>query len=164
MGLRIFYIRLPSTLAGIFAYTEDLGGCIAVNVRHPEERRRWSMAHEYGHFLTSRFRPELTALRQSGRVSASERFADAFAAALLMPVPRAETKVLPDFPRCRRCGNCRRNLPASALLLRVRGGYVPALGGTAAGSRRDLGTVARPWIQGSRSTAAAWDCTPHPAR
>ena len=85
VGLRIFYIRLPSTLAGIFAYTEDLGGCIAVNFHHPEERRRWSMAHEYGHFLTSRFRPELTALRQAGRVSASERFADAFAAALLMP-------------------------------------------------------------------------------
>ena len=85
--LRIFYIRLPSTLAGIFAYTEDLGGCIAVNALHPEERRRWSMAHEYGHFLTSRFRPELTALRQPGRVSAPERFADAFAAALLMPAP-----------------------------------------------------------------------------
>ena len=84
-GLRIFYTGLPSSLAGIFAYTEDLGGCIAVNSRHPEERRRWSMAHEYGHFLTSRFRPELTALGRTGRSSASERFADAFGAALLMP-------------------------------------------------------------------------------
>ena len=84
-GLRIFYTRLPSHLAGIFAFTEDLGGCIAVNSLHPEERRRWSMAHEYGHFLTSRFRPELTALRRPGRVPAAERFADAFAAALLMP-------------------------------------------------------------------------------
>ena len=87
VGLRVFYIRLPSTLAGIFAFTDDLGGCIAVNSLHPEERRRWSMAHEYGHFLTSRYRAELTALRQPGRVSASERFADAFAAALLMPSP-----------------------------------------------------------------------------
>ena len=84
-ALRIFYTGLPSNLAGIFAYTEDLGGCIAVNSRHPEERRRWSMAHEYGHFLTNRFRPELTALGRTGRSSASERFADAFAAALLMP-------------------------------------------------------------------------------
>ena len=87
VGLRVFYIRLPSHLAGIFAFTEDLGGCIAVNSLHPEERRRWSMAHEYGHFLTSRFRPELTTLRQPGRVSATERFADTFAAALLMPAP-----------------------------------------------------------------------------
>ena len=86
-GLRIFYIRLPSHLAGIFAFTEDLGGCIAVNSLHPEERRRWSMAHEYGHFLTSRFRAELTALRRTGRMPAAERFADAFAAALLMPAP-----------------------------------------------------------------------------
>ncbi len=85
VGLRIFYTQLPSNLAGIFAYTEDLGGCIAVNSRHPEERRRWSMAHEYGHFLTSRFRPELTALGRGGRAPASERFADSFAGALLMP-------------------------------------------------------------------------------
>ena len=86
-GIRIFYTQMPSHLAGIFAYTDDLGGCIAVNSRHPEERRRWSMAHEYGHFLTSRFRPELTALSQGGRVTASERFADSFAGALLMPPP-----------------------------------------------------------------------------
>ena len=87
VGLRIFYTKLPSHLAGIFAYTDDLGGCIAVNSRHPEERRRWSMSHEYGHFLTSRFRPELTALGRGGRVPAPERFADAFAGALLMPSP-----------------------------------------------------------------------------
>ena len=85
VGLRVFYTELPSDLAGIFAYTEELGGCIAVNSRHPEERRRWSMAHEYGHFLTSRFRPELTILGRFERIPASERFADAFAAALLMP-------------------------------------------------------------------------------
>ena len=85
VGLRIFYTKLPSDLAGMFAYTENLGGCIAVNSHHPEVRRRWSMAHEYGHFLTSRFRPELTSLGRRGRVTASERFADAFASALLMP-------------------------------------------------------------------------------
>ena len=85
VGLRILYTQVPSRLAGIFASTEELGGCIAVNSRHPEERRRRSMAHEYGHFLTSRFRPELTSLGRPGRLPASERFADAFAAALLMP-------------------------------------------------------------------------------
>ena len=84
-GLRIFYTDLPSNLAGIFTFTEELGGCVAINARHPEERRRWSLAHEYGHFLTSRFRSEVTPVSNIGRVSASERLADAFAAALLMP-------------------------------------------------------------------------------
>ena len=58
VGLRIFYVSLPSRVAGMLAYTDELGGCIAANARHPEERRRWTLAHEYGHFLTSRFRPE----------------------------------------------------------------------------------------------------------
>lgn len=85
VGLRIFYVSLPSRVAGIFAYTEELGGCIAVNALHPEERRRWSMAHEYGHFLTNRFRSEISILAAYERVPASERFADAFARSFLMP-------------------------------------------------------------------------------
>ena len=86
VDIRIFYTELPSRVAGVFAYTEDLGGCIGVNVRHPEERRRWTMAHEYAHFLTSRFRSEITMLGGAyERVPAHERFADAFARSMLMP-------------------------------------------------------------------------------
>ncbi len=87
VGIRVFYALLPSRVAGAFSYTEELGGCILVNARHPEERRRWSMAHEYGHFLTSRFRSELTILGRYERVPTSERFADAFARSMLMPAP-----------------------------------------------------------------------------
>ena len=87
VGIRVFYASLPSRIAGAFAYTDELGGCIMVNALHPEERRRWSMAHEYGHFLASRFRSRLTVLGAFERVPASERFADAFARALLMPTP-----------------------------------------------------------------------------
>ncbi len=84
--IRIFYTELPSQVAGVFAYTDELGGCIGVNVRHPEERRRWTMAHEYAHFLTSRFRSEITMLGGAyERVPAHERFADAFARSMLMP-------------------------------------------------------------------------------
>ena len=79
VGIRIFAIEMPSRVAGIFSYTEELGGCIALNARHPEERRRWSMAHEYGHFLTTRFQSEVTVLGAYTRVPAIERFADAFA-------------------------------------------------------------------------------------
>ena len=85
VGLRIFSIELPSRVAGMFSYTEELGGCIAVNARHPEERQQWSMAHEYGHFLTSRFRSEISMLGPYGRSRSAERFADAFARCLLMP-------------------------------------------------------------------------------
>ena len=85
VGIRVFSTELPSRVAGIFSYTEELGGCIAVNARHPGERRRWSLAHEYGHFLTDRFQSEIAILGSYRRVPASERFADAFARSLLMP-------------------------------------------------------------------------------
>ena len=85
VSLRVFSIDLPSRVAGLFAYTVELGGCIAVNARHPHERRRWSMAHEYGHFLTSRFQSEISVLGGFRRVPAEERFADAFARCFLMP-------------------------------------------------------------------------------
>jgi Zn-dependent peptidase ImmA (M78 family)/transcriptional regulator with XRE-family HTH domain len=85
IGLRIFYIKLPSHISGMFTYSEELGGCIAINIDHPEERRRWSNAHEYGHFLTKRFQSEISILLASDRIPVSERVADSFAGAFLMP-------------------------------------------------------------------------------
>ena len=85
VGLRIFYLDLPSKVAGMFAFTEEHGGAFAINRNHPAERRRHSMAHEYGHFLTDRFRSEITFLGRYERRPASERFAEAFGRALLMP-------------------------------------------------------------------------------
>jgi Zn-dependent peptidase ImmA (M78 family)/DNA-binding XRE family transcriptional regulator len=85
VGLRIFCPKLPSHIAGMFGYTDKLGGCIAINAVHPAERQRWSLGHEYSHFLTNRFRPEVSVMFVYERVPASERFADAFAGAFLMP-------------------------------------------------------------------------------
>lgn len=85
VGLRIFYMDLPSRVAAMFACTDQTGGCIAVNRKHPEERRRLSLAHDYGHFLTSRYRPEVTFLGQYRRQPEHERFAEALARAFLMP-------------------------------------------------------------------------------
>ncbi|MXZ01097.1 ImmA/IrrE family metallo-endopeptidase [Candidatus Poribacteria bacterium] len=85
VGLRAFSIDLPSKIAGLFAYTDELGGCIAINARHPVERRRWTLAHEYGHFLTSRYQSEISVLGTYERIPASERLADAFAGCFLMP-------------------------------------------------------------------------------
>lgn len=85
VGLRVFIIPLPSKVAGIFAYNEVLGGCIAINELYPPERRQWFLSHEYGHFLTARHRADIAQVQQSSRPNSFERCADAFASAFLMP-------------------------------------------------------------------------------
>lgn len=85
VGLRVFSIPLPSRMTGIFIYTDELGGCIAVNARHPAELRRWSLAYEYAHFLTSRHQPNISILNSHHRVSTTGQIADTFARCLLMP-------------------------------------------------------------------------------
>lgn len=88
VGLRTFALSLPSPVAGLYIYSGFHGPCVAINADHPRERQRWSLAHEYGHFLTSRDRPEVTVLYQYTRVPANERMADAFAEAFLIPRSR----------------------------------------------------------------------------
>lgn len=85
VGLLVFAVPLDSKVAGLYGYAEPAGGCIAVNARHPHERQRWSLAHEFAHFLTQRHAAEVTALPGGGRASAGERLADAFAGQFLMP-------------------------------------------------------------------------------
>jgi Zn-dependent peptidase ImmA (M78 family)/transcriptional regulator with XRE-family HTH domain len=85
VGLRIFYFPLSAArgFSEIYFYTDTLGGCMAINLDHPEERRRWSLAHAYGHFLAHRYQP--SALEDRGNIPESELFADEFAAYWLMP-------------------------------------------------------------------------------
>jgi len=85
VGLRIFYWPLPSAIAGMYAFSDDLGGCIMVNRKHPAERRRASMLPEYGHLIVDRYKPGIAYLNTPGRKPANERFAEAFALSFLMP-------------------------------------------------------------------------------
>jgi Zn-dependent peptidase ImmA (M78 family)/DNA-binding XRE family transcriptional regulator len=85
VGLRIFLLRLPSKIAGMYAFTESAGGCIALNLDHPPERQRHSLAHEYGHFLTARYRSEVLEQGRYERRPQQERFAEEFARAFLLP-------------------------------------------------------------------------------
>src|SRR6266852_7549145 len=86
VGLRIFYLPLrPPKFSAIYLYTEQLGGCIAINSLHPEERRRWSLAHDYAHFLVYRYKPIVFIEEGYQRLPESERFADSFALYFLMP-------------------------------------------------------------------------------
>jgi Zn-dependent peptidase ImmA (M78 family)/transcriptional regulator with XRE-family HTH domain len=85
VGLRIFYLEVPPRVAAMYAYTQTLGGCIVVNRKHPPERRRQSLAHDYGHFLTDRYRSEVSVVGRYQRVPAQERFAETFGRAFLLP-------------------------------------------------------------------------------
>jgi Zn-dependent peptidase ImmA (M78 family)/DNA-binding XRE family transcriptional regulator len=100
VGLRIFQMELPPNVAGMFAFAEPLGGCVAVNRRHPPERRRASLAHELGHFLTARGRSEITLEDRYARKPAGERFAEAFARAFLIPASGLRRRYL-DLERQR---------------------------------------------------------------
>lgn len=85
IGLRIFYFSLSDAkgFSEIYFYNDLLGACIAINSDHPEERRRWSLSHAYGHFLGHRYKP--SAKIDYGDIPESEVFADQFASYFLMP-------------------------------------------------------------------------------
>ncbi len=85
IGIRVFYIDLPARVGGLFACNDDLGACIAINRKHPSTRGNWSLAHEYGHFLTTRYVADVSFIHDHwGRLTA-EKFADSFAKNFLLP-------------------------------------------------------------------------------
>lgn len=98
VGLRIFYLSLPQKYSAIYVYDEQAGGCIAINSAHPEEQRRWSLAHEYCHFLANRHRPTISMWGGYQRRPESERLADSFAFCFLMP-PGGLTRRFNDIRR-----------------------------------------------------------------
>lgn len=94
LGVRLFIRPLPSGVSGVFAYAPEIGACIALNRKHPRTRRNWTLAHEIGHFMTSRSCPVVDV--EAPPQGDAERFADCFAAALLMPGP-ALRRAFADF-------------------------------------------------------------------
>ena len=93
VGLRIFYgAKLPSAIAGMYAWTADLGCCILINQNHPPQRRRVSMVHEYGHLIVDRYKPGIDYISMTGRKPANERFAETFALSFLMPASSVRSR------------------------------------------------------------------------
>ncbi|MBN9392186.1 MAG: helix-turn-helix domain-containing protein [Chloroflexi bacterium] len=84
VGLRIFYIYMPSKFSAMYFYNEQLGGCIGINSAHAKAhvRQRWSLAHEYGHFLAHRSHALIE--NESKRQPDTEKFANSFAQFFLM--------------------------------------------------------------------------------
>jgi Zn-dependent peptidase ImmA (M78 family)/DNA-binding XRE family transcriptional regulator len=84
LGARVFVRRLPSRISGLYAFDEKAGACILLNANHPRERRSQTGAHEAGHLISTRRAPDvLDADTPEG--AREERYANAFARALLMP-------------------------------------------------------------------------------
>ena len=60
------YGNLPSHIAGLYAYADDLGCCILINRKHPGKRQRASLVHEYGHVIVDRYKPGIDYLNHQG--------------------------------------------------------------------------------------------------
>lgn len=84
LGIRVFVRRFDGRISGLFAYDEALGACILLNANHPLPRRNQTAGHEAGHFTGTRHSPEVLLLHPTIN-SREERYADAFARALLTP-------------------------------------------------------------------------------
>jgi Zn-dependent peptidase ImmA (M78 family) len=69
----------------MFACNDDLGACIVINRKHPSTRGNWSLAHEYGHFLTTRYQADVNFTNDHWGKLAAEKFADSFGKHFLMP-------------------------------------------------------------------------------
>ncbi len=85
VGIRVFYLKMPPKYSEIYSYDSQLGACMAINQNHFEERRRWSMAHGYLHFLAHRHKPVLDFDGQYQRRPESEQLAESFPKYFLMP-------------------------------------------------------------------------------
>ena len=86
-GVKIFHLPENSErFSGAFTYDEQLGACFLINSRHPERRRSFTAAHEYAHCIAHRNQLAHIDTRSTFETkNPRERFANAFAAAFLMP-------------------------------------------------------------------------------
>jgi Zn-dependent peptidase ImmA (M78 family) len=91
VGIRTFLIPgQQGNWSSVSVQSRSGRPCIAVNSKEHAYRRQYDLAHEYGHVLVHLFREDgppahIESGARVGRVSADERFADAFASAFLMP-------------------------------------------------------------------------------
>ena len=84
-GLRIFYLdQLPAKLSAFLIWSDEIGACVALNAMHPLERQRWSLAHEFGHFLRDREAGDIFDDDVSLKLP-SEVFPESFAKEFLLP-------------------------------------------------------------------------------
>ncbi len=86
-GIKILHLpEDPNRFFGALAHDEDCGVCFLINSNNPVRRRTFTIAHEYAHCIAHRDQLAHIDYRQAFESrNQNERFADAFAAAFLMP-------------------------------------------------------------------------------
>ncbi|QWS32599.1 ImmA/IrrE family metallo-endopeptidase [Curtobacterium aetherium] len=99
MGMRVYQAQLPGDVSGLLKKEPNEPAEIFVDVDDPPVRRRFTTAHELGHFAQRRHQDEFVGYvdRRDGRsqegTQGEEIFANTFAAHLLMPPPAVEVLV-----------------------------------------------------------------------
>jgi Zn-dependent peptidase ImmA (M78 family) len=92
LGVRVYVAQMESDIAGSLVKQPGADPIIYLNSQDARTRQRFTCAHELGHYvqrankgeLEFQFKDERAKLASLG-TNADERFANAFAAALLMP-------------------------------------------------------------------------------
>jgi Zn-dependent peptidase ImmA (M78 family)/DNA-binding XRE family transcriptional regulator len=98
LAIRVFIRPIEErSISGLFVFDEAIGACILLNGYHAVERRLQSAAHETGHFVATRGRPDVDSPAVDTH-SREERFAKRFGFALLMPAAAIRT-MFSDFVR-----------------------------------------------------------------
>jgi len=86
-GIQILHLpEDPDRFFGALAHDEDCGVSFLINSNNPSRRRTFTIAHEYAHCIAHRDQLAHIDYQQAFESrNQNERFADAFAAAFLMP-------------------------------------------------------------------------------
>lgn len=98
LGIKVFIRPIEErSISALFVFDETVGACILLNAYHSAERRLQSAAHETGHFIGMRAKPDVDSSAVDTN-SREERFAKRFGFALLMPAGGVRT-MFADFVR-----------------------------------------------------------------
>jgi Zn-dependent peptidase ImmA (M78 family) len=106
LGIKVFNASFEEDVSGALVKAEGSDPSILLNSEDSRHRKRFTCAHEIGHFIGRAEEPEKYECvdyrdpRSSTGSIEEERFADSFAANLLMPKPAVEalhSEGLPDF-------------------------------------------------------------------
>jgi Zn-dependent peptidase ImmA (M78 family)/transcriptional regulator with XRE-family HTH domain len=88
-GVWAVSVRLNTDMSGLFMRHPTIGRVVITNAQHPQSRRRFSLAHEYGHALMD-FERRIQLTTMANAQDLVEQRANAFAAAFLLPADGVE--------------------------------------------------------------------------
>jgi Zn-dependent peptidase ImmA (M78 family) len=123
-GVEVFDVKLPDDVSGAIEKGEGENAVIYLEVRDHENRRRFSCAHELGHFFDNDKKGKFSYVdyRSESSHSEDEVYANEFAARLLMPDEHIEEllKDLRGDPSLADLARAARRFKVSPHALRVR--------------------------------------------